>query len=51
MSNKKIEPHSAELYLEMWLSEQIPIQDWIEILKKRKDVKILWEKHLENNNG
>ena len=34
-------------YLEMWLSEQIPTQDWLEILKDRSDVNELYQKHLE----
>ena len=38
----------AKMYLEMWLSEQIPTQDWLDILKERSDVKDLYEKHLEN---
>ena len=31
-----------ELYLEMWLSEQIPTADWIKILEERKDVRKLY---------
>ena len=42
---------TPEQYLSMWLSEQIPTQDWIEILKERNDVKELYHKHLENKNG
>ena len=41
----------AKMYLEMWLSEQIPTQDWLEILKERSDVKDLYHTHLENKNG
>ena len=41
----------AKMYLEMWLSEQIPTQDWLEILKERNDVKDLYHTHLENKNG
>ena len=38
---------TPEQYLEMWLSEQIPIKDWLEILKERSDVHDLYKKHLE----
>ena len=38
---------TPEQYLEMWLSEQIPTQDWLEILKDRSDVNELYQKHLE----
>ena len=41
----------AKMYLDMWLSEQIPTYDWLEILKERNDVKKLYHKHLEKNNG
>ena len=41
----------ATMYLDMWLSEQIPTQDWLEILKERNDVKDLYHTHLENKNG
>ena len=37
----------AKQYLDMWLSEQIPTQDWLEILKENKDVRELYNKHLE----
>ena len=37
----------ARMYLDMWLSEQIPTQDWLEILKENKDVRELYNKHLE----
>ena len=36
-----------EAYLDMWLSEQIPTKDWLEILKENKDVRDLYNKHLE----
>jgi len=32
----------AEKYVEMWLSEQIPIRDWIKILKERDDVRKMY---------
>tara|TARA_R100000008_G_C3417635_1_gene83231 strand:+ start:307 stop:450 length:144 start_codon:yes stop_codon:yes gene_type:complete len=38
---------TPEMYLDMWLSEQIPILDWLKILDERKDVKTLYNKHLE----
>ena len=41
----------AKIYLDMWLSEQIPTKDWLEILKERNDVKDLYHTHLENKNG
>ena len=41
----------AKMYLDMWLSEQIPTQDWLGILKERNDVRKLYNKHLERNNG
>ena len=42
---------TAEQYLEMWLSEQIPTDEWLRILKDRKDVKDLYEKHLGDKNN
>ena len=51
MSNKKFAQIKPHLYLEMWLSEQIPIEDWIQLLKERPDVNDLYKKHLEENNG
>ena len=38
----------ARMYLDMWLSEQIPTLDWLEILEERSDVRKLYNKHLEN---
>ena len=40
---------TPEIYLEMWLSEQIPTDQWLEILDTRKDVQKLYHKHLENS--
>jgi hypothetical protein len=37
----------AKLYLEMWLSEQIPTSEWLRILQERKDVAEVYQKHLE----
>ena len=42
---------TAKVYLQLWLSEQIPIGEWMRILKERKDVKELYEKHLEVRNN
>ena len=42
---------TAQVYLQLWLSEQIPIDEWKRILDERKDVKELYEKHLEIRNG
>ena len=39
---------TPKMYLEMWLSEQIPTNEWQRILKDRKDVNELYQKHLEN---
>jgi len=41
---------TPQQYLDMWLSEQIPTQDWLDILKERKDVKELFNRHSENKN-
>ena len=41
---------TAEQYLSMWLSEQIPIMEWQRILKEKTDVNELYQKHLENKN-
>ena len=42
---------TAQVYLQLWLSEQIPIAEWKRILEERKDVKELYQKHLEIKNG
>ena len=42
---------TAQVYLQLWLSEQIPIAEWKRILEERKDVKELYQKHLEIRNG
>ena len=42
---------TAQVYLQLWLSEQIPIGEWKRILEERKDVKELYQKHLESKNG
>ena len=40
---------TPEQYLEMWLSEQIPTNEWLRILDERNDVNELYQKHLEIN--
>ena len=30
------------MYIEMWLSEQIPTKEWIKILKERDDVREMY---------
>ena len=42
---------TPKMYLEMWLSEQIPTSEWMRILEERPDVDELYQKHLENKNG
>ncbi len=42
---------TAQVYLQLWLSEQIPTDEWMRILEERKDVKELYQKHLEIRNG
>ena len=39
---------TAEMYLQMWLSEQIPTNEWLRILEQRIDVKQMYNEHLEN---
>ena len=38
---------TPEMYLQMWLSEQIPADQWLEILETNRKVNELYEKHLE----
>ena len=40
---------TPEQYLQMWLSEQIPTNEWLRILDERNDVNELYQKHLEIN--
>ena len=42
---------TAKVYLELWLSEQIPTGEWMRILKERADVNEIYEKHLERKNN
>ena len=37
---------TPKMYLEMWLSEQIPSLEWMRILETKPDVKELYKKHL-----
>ena len=41
----------AKMYLEMWLSEQIPTGEWLRLLEWRADINELYQKHLEKTNG
>ena len=41
----------AVQYLEMWLSEQIPTDEWLRLLKENSKVRKLYNKHLEKYNG
>ena len=34
------------MYLELWLSEQIPTQLWLQILKDKDDVKKLYNSYM-----
>ena len=40
---------TPEMYLQMWLSEQIPTNEWLRILKDMPDVKELYNKHMTEN--
>ena len=39
---------TPEEYLEMWLSEQIPLNDWLKILDSNPDVEKLYKKHIKS---
>ena len=41
---------TPEMYLEMWLSEQIPTGEWLRLLEWRPDINELYQKHLEKVN-
>ena len=41
---------TPQQYLEMWLSEQIPIDEWLSILKERKDVRKFYNSYKEKKN-
>ena len=36
----------AKMYLDMWLSEQIPTNEWLRILEEMPDVKELYNEHM-----
>ena len=42
---------TAQQYLEMWLSEQIPTNEWLRILEWRADIRELYEKHLKEKDN
>jgi len=37
---------TPQMYLELWLSEQIPTQLWLQILKDKDDVKKLYNSYM-----
>ncbi len=39
---------TSQQYLDMWLSEQIPTNEWLQILEERSDVRKLYNKHMES---
>ena len=41
---------TPQMYLDMWLSEQIPTKEWLEILENNKSVNELYQKHKESRN-
>jgi uncharacterized protein YhaN len=42
---------TPQMYLDMWLSEQIPTDQWLEILATNKKVRELWNKNREMRDG
>jgi hypothetical protein len=36
---------TSEMYLQMWLSEQIPTNEWLRILEEMPDVREFYNKH------
>ena len=46
----KMSEITPEMYLSMYLSEQIPESEWQKILEWRTDIKELYQKHLESKN-
>ena len=42
---------TPQMYLDMWLSEQIPTDHWLEILATNKKVRELWNEHKEMRDG
>ena len=45
MSKENITPLQ---YLEMWLSEQIPTNEWIKILEENSEVNSLYQRHMSS---
>ena len=45
--SKEVTP---QMYLDMWLSEQIPTGEWLRLLEWRPDINELYQKHLERTN-
>lgn len=43
--------NSPEQYLQMWLSEQIPIDEWLELLDRDPKLESLYNKHIGESNG
>ena len=41
---------TPEMYLEMWLSEQIPTSEWLRLLEFRPDIKEVYHRYLGNKN-
>ena len=41
---------TPQMYLDMWLSEQIPTKEWLEILENNESVNELYQKHKEIRN-
>jgi hypothetical protein len=37
---------TPKMYLQMWLSEQIPTSEWLRLLEWRPDIKEVYEKHI-----
>ena len=37
---------TPEQYLDMWLSEQIPVKEWLRILENRLDIREVYNIHM-----
>ena len=42
---------TAKVYLQLWLSEQIPTGEWLRILREMPEVKKLYNMHMESKNN
>ena len=40
---------TPEMYLQMWLSEQIPVNEWLRILEDIPDVRKIYNRHVNRN--